>query len=115
VFSLADVGRARRPIDLTVELTDADGTVARRPLSRQAPLEPEFTSRHLKIGAWQPGTAGEPVFQTFAVGLGDLASADPSFDPARIRSIRFVFDRTRSGQILLDDVGRRPTSLRDGG
>jgi dienelactone hydrolase len=111
VFSLADVEPAARPIDLTLEVTDGDGTVVRRPLSADAPLEPRFTSRRLKIAAAQAGPAGEPVFQTFAVAMEDLATADRAFDPSRVREMRLVFDRTRSGRVLLDDVGVRATGL----
>ncbi len=111
VFSLADVEPAAGPIDLTVEVSDGDGTVVTRPLSASAPLEPQFVSRRLKVGAAQPGPSGEPVFQSFDVAMADLAAADGAFDPKRVRSVRFVFDRTRSGRLLLDDVGVRPTPL----
>jgi dienelactone hydrolase len=111
LLSLADVEPAARPIDLTVEVTDADGTVARRALSASAPLEPQFTARRLKVGAAQPGPRGEPVFQTFAVPMADVPATDGAFDPSRIRAMRLVFDRTRSGRVLLDDVGVRATGL----
>ena len=114
VFSLADTGPASDPIDLTVELTDGDGTVARMPLSASAPLEPELTTRHLKIGALEEGPAGEPAFQTYALALADWARRDPRFDPATLRRVRFVFDRTRAGRILLGDVGVRDRTLPGG-
>jgi hypothetical protein len=29
----------------------------------------------------------------------------PAFEPARLRAIRLVFDRTPSGTVVMDDVG----------
>jgi hypothetical protein len=43
--------------------------------------------------------------QTFEMPLSDFIEANPSFDPVRLRQIRFRFDRTRSAVILLDHVG----------
>ena len=113
VLSLADIEPAARPIDLTLEVTDGDGTVVRRPLSASAPLEPQFVSPRLKVGAAQSGPTGEPVFQTFAVPMAALATADRAFDPTRIGGVRLVFDRTPSGRVLLDDVGVRATRLNE--
>ena len=59
----------------------------------------------------RPAPAGQPAFQTFAVPATDLTAGEPAFDSSRIRSIRFVFDRTRAGRVLLDDVGVRAVGL----
>jgi hypothetical protein len=29
----------------------------------------------------------------------------PSFEPAKLRAIRLVFDRTPSGEVVMDDLG----------
>jgi hypothetical protein len=47
------------------------------------------------------------VFQTFDFPLADFAAANPALDPARLRRVRFVFDRTPRGRVMLDDVGFR--------
>jgi hypothetical protein len=111
LLSLADIGPARRPVDLTVEVSDGDGDAARLPLSRTAPLEPELVAPHMKLGAAQAGAPGEPAFQTFALPLAAYAAANPAFDPATVRAIRLVFDRTPRGRLLLDDVGLRRRAL----
>jgi len=45
------------------------------------------------------------VLQTYEIPLADFVAANPGFDPAWLRQIRFRFDRTPSGVVLLDDVG----------
>ncbi len=50
----------------------------------------------------------EYVPQTYVLPLADFASPG-GFQPARLRSIRIVFDKTVLGAIILDDVGVSPT------
>ena len=54
--------------------------------------------------------SSELVFQVFDLPLADFAEVNPLFDPAELRTVRFVFDRTRRRVIVLDDVGFRPPS-----
>lgn len=37
--------------------------------------------------------------------LAAFVKVAPQFEPARLRTIRLLFDRTPSGTIVLDDVG----------
>jgi dienelactone hydrolase len=94
------------PIDFTVEIATADGVVARVPLSRIAPLAPivrvKFTKWRFLDRAFYRRES-EPVFQTYELPL-ELFEA-PGWNPARIREVRLVFDRTASGVIALNEVG----------
>jgi hypothetical protein len=47
----------------------------------------------------------ELVPQTYVIPLADFAAATPGFDPARLATIRWVFDGTRAGTVVLTDVG----------
>jgi hypothetical protein len=94
------------PIDFTIEISTSEGVVSRVPLSRIFPLQPilrvtftkwKYLDRALYFGKT------EPVFQTYEMPLGMFAA--PEWHPARIREVRFVFDRTPSGTIMLDGVG----------
>lgn len=117
VFSLADTDEdpsdqpppgVKKPIDLTVELVAADGTVARVPLSRIRPLQPVVKVRLTKWAALDKAAfkqAWEPVFQTFELPLALFREAEPAWNPRGLREIRFVFDRTERGVVLLDEVG----------
>lgn len=110
-FALADVrsaGARLQPLDLTVELVAADGAAVSLPLSRWAAVPVPGARRLTRLGALEPlvaaGGSPSPVMQTFTLPLTDFA-AGTGFDPARLRAVRFRFDRSPAGEILLDDVG----------
>ena len=96
------------PPDFTVELEDSAGHVARLPLSAfgtvRRPLEAYIYRRAGKDKANFP-TLAEPVMQTYLLPTAKFVDANSAFDPATLRAVRLVFDRTRTGVIMLDDVG----------
>ena len=47
----------------------------------------------------------ELVLQTYVIPLADLTRAEPRFAPARLTTVRLVFDRVDAGTIVLTDVG----------
>jgi len=49
---------------------------------------------------WDP--LSEPIFQTFLFPLSDFRIANPDFNPVSTVKLRLVFDRTRSGVVILD-------------
>jgi hypothetical protein len=107
-FRLADaVVGADEAVDLTVEVEDAAGRAARLPLSHVRRLPRQVPARLLKSSVLSRAPRSEPVFQTFDFPLADFAAANPALDPARLRRVRFVFDRTPRGRVMLDDVGFR--------
>lgn len=101
------------PVDLTIELTDANGKVARLPLSRfgapRRPLEIQILRRASSEKARFPNQF-EIVPQTYVIPLSEFAQAAPGFEPARTRSIRLVFDRLVAGTIVVDDIGVSATT-----
>ena len=100
------------PIDFTVELVDADGHVARMPISRygavRRPLEVHIYRRAGRDEQRFQNTF-EYVPQTFVLPLADFAAASPDFKPERLKSIRLRFDKSMLGTIILDDVGISPS------
>jgi hypothetical protein len=96
------------PFDLTNELVDAAGVAARVPLSAygavRRPLPVQILRRRGRDRANFTDTT-EMVLQTYVIPLADGVRAEPRFDPARLVTIRFVFDRTPAGTVVLDDVG----------
>ncbi len=119
VFSLADANEPptedakdwqanHEPIDLTIEVVDRQGAVARLPLSSFAYLQPQIEGIITKV-SWMsiPASNGEIVFQDFEFPLSAFVAANPAFDPAQLATLRFIFDRTPSGVVVLDDVGFR--------
>jgi hypothetical protein len=96
------------PIDLTVEMVDAAGHMARLPLRNfgapRRPLELQLMRRESSEKLRFP-TQFEIVPQTYVMPLADFMQASPTFDPTRLRSIRLVFDRLVAGTIVVDDIG----------
>lgn len=102
-----DRKEGKEPLDLSIELVADGGATVRLPLSRfravPVPLESRFTRFPDESDLY--GDAWEPVLQTFELPLRAFAVAKPGFDPAALREIRFVFDRSSEGVVILDDVG----------
>ncbi|HYC51177.1 MAG TPA: hypothetical protein VEB19_08725 [Gemmatimonadaceae bacterium] len=96
------------PVHLTIEAVDADGDTARVPLARygvpRRPLEIQVMRRASRERS-AFATQHEIVLQTYVIPLRDFRDNQPRFDASRLASIRFVFDRTAAGTVLLDDIG----------
>jgi hypothetical protein len=96
------------PIDLTLEVVDAAGTAARVPLSRYAPVRRPLETRILRRAdreRQQFQNLYEIVLQSYLVPFADLVTAEPRFDPSRLRQIRLVFDRAVAGTVIVDEIG----------
>jgi dienelactone hydrolase len=102
-----DRKEGKEPLDLSIELVADGGATVRLSLSRfravPVPLESRFTKFPDESDTY--GDAWEPVMQTFELPLQAFADAKPGFDPAALREVRFVFDRSPEGVVILDDVG----------
>lgn len=107
--SSREASAPRQPIDLTVEVMDRSGHAVRLPLSSFSYLQPQIVMTLMKAPFMNiAGPApSEPVFQSFEFPLADFVGADPAFDPASLTTVRFVFDRTPAGVVVLDDIGFR--------
>jgi hypothetical protein len=104
----AKVEKDTTPVDLTVELVDANDVVARLPITRfgvpRRPLEIHILRRADSEKQRFP-TQYELVLQTYVMPVAEFAKVAPSFDATRLRSIRLVFDRLVAGTVVVDDVG----------
>jgi hypothetical protein len=96
------------PIDLMLELVDAQGNIARCPFSRVAsiptPLRVQFVKLR-KMNRQDYGDAWEPALQTYEVPLSIFTELSPQIDLPSLRTVRWRFDRSPTGVIILDDVG----------
>ena len=95
-----------QPIDLTIAVETPNG-MAELPLSHFAMLQPQVKASVLKADFLSDQADSEIVFQTFAFPLVDFLAANPVLDPAKIEAVHFIFDRTKAGVIVLDDVSLR--------
>ncbi len=96
------------PIDLSVELLDADGDSARVPLDRYGAIRHPLVTHPVRRGDMEREEFARPyeyVLQTYTVPLSDFRQATSPLDLARLRRIRLVFDRAPAGTVILDGVG----------
>jgi dienelactone hydrolase len=102
------------PLDLTVELTSANGASVRLPLSRFRAMPVMLTARMTKlwseVGVYEKPS--EPVLQSFVLPFSAFAEADARFDPAALAVIRLIFDRSPEGVVALDDVAIAPARFK---
>lgn len=96
------------PVDLSIELVDAEGHTARLPLSRygviRRPLE-AYIMRRRDQERSRFGAQSELVLQTFVLPLADFAAAARGLDLDALTEVRFVFDRATAGTVVIDDIG----------
>jgi hypothetical protein len=58
--------------------------------------------------AWlEDNQPSELVFDSFELPLAAFREAAPALDPSRLRAVRFLFDRTEKGVVVLDDRALR--------
>jgi hypothetical protein len=94
-----------RPLDFIVELIDIKGTMAALPLSQFAPIQYPLQIQISKLN-WLEGLLWKPselVLQTYQLPLADFMKISLQFNPSQIETIRFQFDRTKAGAIVLDE------------
>lgn len=96
------------PVDLSVEVEDASGRMARVTLSDygaiRRPLE-TWVMRRKDLEEDRFADHWELVLQTFSIPLADFAAANGSLDLSRLRAVRFVFDRVHAGEVAIDRIG----------
>lgn len=95
------------PLDFTIELTDGQGDTAVFALSSFIQIPPVLKSRFTKFRGEAAiyGKAYEPTLQTIEVPFENIVSEFPDFDPETLRIIRFVFDITEEGVLIIDRIG----------
>jgi hypothetical protein len=106
-FSLANAGKQQEPIEIAIELGLADGTTVSLPLKQFATINPPLTIQFSKM-KWLESTlldSSELVPQTYELPLTAFVKANSKVDPAKIKTITLLIDRTSDGAIVLDDVG----------
>jgi dienelactone hydrolase len=96
------------PVDLDVELTDANGVTAKLPISRfgvpRRPLETRVY-RRANRDKTQFANMFEIVLQTYVLPVSEFKRVAPQLDATRLRRIRLLFDRIPAGTVIVDDIG----------
>jgi len=108
VFSVTDCGVGYDPVDFTIEAVSASGATASIPLSDCITLPRPLVARLTKLDFVEKRFISRPaedVFQTVEVPLSALGNDNPEFEPGSLTKIRFLFDRTEEGAVMIDRIG----------
>jgi dienelactone hydrolase len=96
------------PVDLSIELEDSAGEVARVTLSEygaiRRPLE-TYVMRRADREATRFQTHWEMILQTYSIPLADFSADNRALDLRHITSVSFVFDQVHAGEVVIDQVG----------
>lgn len=106
-FSLAQEkendGKAK-PIDFTIVLEDGKKQQFSFPLSSCAYLQPQVAKNLSKFKLLNDYPNSEAVPDFFYFDVAKILNAHTSFQLKDLRKIKFVFNKTASGDIILDDL-----------
>jgi dienelactone hydrolase len=95
-------------IQVMLEGEDANGNKARLLVNQYGVIRRPLPVKVLRVDGDDKkrfGTTYELVLQSFSVPLRDFVAENRAFDPQRLRTIRFVFEPTIAGTIVLDELG----------
>lgn len=97
-------------LDFRIELETTDGVKASVALADLEPLPPPLKIRLYKWARieakWRDGGRDfDQVLTRYAIPLDALERATPGFVASQVRIVRFVFDRSPAGSVLLDGIG----------
>ena len=101
-------GEDEKPVDLSIELVDAEGRSATVALSLYGPIRRPLETRVLRrrdLEEERFGQLYELVLHTYSIPLADFRQRRPSLELRSLAEIRLVFDRTEAGAVVVDDVG----------
>ena len=97
--------KAEKPLDFTIYLLDSAGQSIQFLLSEFSPLQREIAVTIWKSDFIKGDSQSEKVFQTFSFNLAALSKSNPEFDFTQLKTIKFVFDQSASGVVVVDTIG----------
>ncbi|MEB2773967.1 hypothetical protein SYJ56_01525 [Algoriphagus sp. D3-2-R+10] len=97
--------KAEKPLDFTIHLIDSAGQSIEFLLSEYSPLQREISVTIWKSDFIKGDSQSEKVFQTFSFNLEKFAKLNPSFTHTQIKTIKFIFDQSISGVVVVDNIG----------
>ena len=95
----------KKPLDFSISLQDSTGQVVRFPLSDFSALQREIEPVLWKMDFLTGDTSSEQVFQLFYFPLSDMRKINPNFNPTCIESLKFIFDKSENGVVVIDNIG----------
>jgi hypothetical protein len=99
-----DAESAGKTLDWSIELRDAKGNSSTLPLSHDSFLFPLIKALPARAGFLDDTEPTEVLFRRFELPMADFVAANPEFDASLISQVRFVFDRSKKGAIMVDNI-----------
>jgi len=104
----ADLDEKPGTTDFTVAMESDGGAAARLPLSGFGVVLPPIEVRFMKLELLDKRfykNPSEPVFQSVRLPLSAFAAQNTHFDPTKLKTVRFEFDRTPSREVIVSEIG----------
>ena len=99
-----DDKKAPEPIDFSILLTDDAGHTVQLTLSEYSYLQRQLTVDVLKNPSLQSTKTSEAVYNTFFIYKEMLNAKSPEFNLDALAKIRFVFNKSSKGVIIIDKI-----------
>ncbi|WP_323756754.1 hypothetical protein [Roseivirga sp.] len=96
--------KAPEPIDFSILLTDTAGNTVQLTLSEYSYLQRQLTVDVLKNPSLQSTKTSEAVYNTFFLSQYMLVRKSPEFNLSKLFKVRFVFDKSPKGVIIIDKM-----------
>lgn len=101
-----DEDEEKPPLRLSVQLVDSNGRSGKVLLNRYGPVRRPIEIRIQRRDDQTYAGNTEMVLQSYSIPLADFVSGSSSdLDLSRIKEIRFLFDESKAGTVVLDEVG----------
>lgn len=100
-----DEDEPKKPIDFSISLRDTTGQRVNFPLSDFSKLQRAIEPVLWKMDFLTGDTSSEQVFQLFYFPLSDLQKINLNFNPSAIENIKFIFDKSKNGVVVIDNIG----------
>lgn len=105
VFSMAEMARSSEPINFSIALEDVSGRRLEYLLSDFSLLQNGIQTAIWKTDLLRGRTETEKVFQLFSFPIKEKITTNPGFDPKSIVRIHFMFNKSKEGAVLIDNIG----------
>ncbi len=93
-----------KPTDFTIVLEDSKKHQLSFPLSHCSVLQPQIAKNLGKFNFFNDYANSEAVPDFFYFDVAKLLNAETKFELNNLKEIKFIFNKTRSGDIIVDDL-----------
>jgi dienelactone hydrolase len=106
LFSKDRKEEEKPPLRLSIQVIDSSGNTGKVLLNRYGPVRRPIEIRISRRGDQEYQGKSEMVLQSYSIPLWDLVTASGgTLDLSGLEEIRFLFDESVAGSVVLDEVG----------